>query len=90
MIKVQKLVWGCTDTSVKHGLGCMQSLLEGGCGCLQLTLQQPVAALKLPDQPVSLHHTTSDEMISLDTLIHIVAVRVDHTQTWSTRGLEQI
>jgi len=39
----------------------MQGLLEGGRGCLQLALQQPVAALKLPDQPISLHHTTSDK-----------------------------
>ena len=51
-------------TSVKHGLCCMQGLLEGGSGCLQLTLQQPVAALQLPDQPISLHHTTSDITIS--------------------------
>ena len=48
----------------------MQGLLEGGRGRLQLTLQQPVAALKLPDQPISLHHTTSKYHLALtETLI---------------------
>ena len=52
----------------------MQGLLEGGRGCLQLALQQPVAALKLPDQPISLHQTTSDKINNINVGLRVLGL----------------